>query len=248
MQDFFCYKNINAMHRNFSYTLCSRVCWAVEKRKNFVEKLYSLCFFMFSLIQRIVLYSFSSTLSKVFMMKKGKEKNLREKGSSCYWTMRKDDDVRKKGKIYFDEKLEEKLLSRKIMISHKIQLWNFYAHTWRMCMIFSVVYIKDSPYFSASSYTFKILLLLLSILLYVLLAFLSVFPLTHSVHRHECERVQIDQNQDEWIPFFYVWWFCQTTKKYCNAEKDLFDTLCLRCHVNFPSSPTSSFVYCIERK
>jgi hypothetical protein len=43
--------------------------------------------------------------------------------------MRKDDDVRKKGKIYFDEKLEEKLLSRKIMISHKIQLWNFYAHT-----------------------------------------------------------------------------------------------------------------------
>lgn len=122
--------------------------------------------------------------------------------------MRKDDDVRKKGKIYFDEKLEEKLLSRKIMISHKIQLWNFYAHTWRMCMIFSVVYIKDSPYFSASSYTFKILLLLLSILLYVLLAFLSVFPLTHSAHRHECERVQIDQNQDEWILYFLFSFLC----------------------------------------
>jgi len=34
---------------------------------------------MFSLIQRIVLYSFSSTLSKVFMMKKGKEKKFKRK-------------------------------------------------------------------------------------------------------------------------------------------------------------------------
>jgi hypothetical protein len=50
-----------------------------EERKMFVEKLYSLCFFMFSLIQRIVLYSFSSALSKVFMMKKGKEKKFKRK-------------------------------------------------------------------------------------------------------------------------------------------------------------------------
>lgn len=76
---FLCYKNINAMHRNFSYTLYStHECWWEEKNL-FVEKLYSLCFFMFSLIQRIVLYSFSSTLSKVFMMKKGKEKKFKRK-------------------------------------------------------------------------------------------------------------------------------------------------------------------------
>jgi hypothetical protein len=118
------------------------------------------------------------------------------------------------------------LLSRKIMISHKIQLWNFYAHTWRMCMIFSVVYIKDSPYFSASSYTFKILLLLLSILLYVLLTFLSVFPLTHSAHRHECERVQIDQNQDEWITFFMSDDFVKQQKNIAMLRK-----ICLTLYV-----------------
>ena len=47
----------------------------VLRRENCLcEKLYSLCFFIFSLIQRIVLYSFSSTLSKSFYDKKRERK------------------------------------------------------------------------------------------------------------------------------------------------------------------------------
>lgn len=204
---------------------CTEKNWEKLRQKillSFVAFFYSFFFF--------VPYFF---LSKNIWMFYVKAESL----SLVYYDGRKDENL-------FWRKCGGKLSSSKIMISHKIQLWNFYAHTWvtdvysifaavvisRMFLLrsFLCIFLYYCLFFSPSTTAVECFVGML--LHYWFRCYLAekkyfLFLFLRESANVSIKKLTISEIKEERMKFFVV---CLVT-----LVKDLFDTLCLRCHVNF---------------